>query len=315
MTLLSDVINDPNYIQVLDHGFVGLVDHMGDDSSIVQAARTSYGKGTKTASSDNALIRYLMRRHHTSVFEMVEFKFHVKMPIFIMRQHIRHRTANVNEYSGRYSIMTDEFYFPPAHRLQSQSSVNKQGSGTELGSLEAEMVHNTIQRSSQEAYKDYLSLINDSQGRDYQLENRQGLSRELARIILPLNNYTEFYWKIDLNNLFRYLMLRADSHAQQEIQDYAQAFAKYVKQLCPHAFQAFEDYVLYSSTLSRMDRNLLQEIIQTSNQHKISFAQAWNIICMTFESKDNMCEFFKLSKRELVEFQNQWNLSWNLIAS
>jgi thymidylate synthase (FAD) len=315
MTLLSDVINDSNYTQVLDHGFVGLVEHMGYDSAIVQAARTSYGKGTKTANSDRALIRYLTRRHHTSVFEMVEFKFHVKMPIFVMRQHIRHRTASVNEYSGRYSVMTDEFYYPPPQRLQSQSIVNKQGSGEVLDLLEAEMVQNTIQRSSQEAYKDYLSLINDSQGRDYQIENRKGLSRELARIILPVNNYTEFYWKIDLHNLLRYLMLRSDSHAQQEIQDYANAFAHYVEKICPIAFKAFEDYIVHGHSLSRMTNDLLQEIIKTSNQHNQSFNQAWQTICQTFENRDSLCEFYDLSKRELDEFQKHWNLNWNLVSS
>jgi thymidylate synthase (FAD) len=197
MTLWNEVQDNDAYVRVLDLGFVGLVDVMGDDAAIVQAARTSYGKGTKSVSEDRGLIRYLMKHSHTSVFEMVEFKFHIKLPIFVMRQHVRHRTANLNEYSGRYSVMTDEFYIPELSRLQAQSSINKQGSEGQLEGQELEMVHNTIKRISSDAYLDYLSLINEEGGRAYNIEDRQGLSRELARIILPQNNYTECYWKID----------------------------------------------------------------------------------------------------------------------
>jgi thymidylate synthase (FAD) len=197
MTHWSEVEQSSAYVKVLDHGFVGLVDVMGDDSSIVQAARTSYGKGTKSVSEDRGLIRYLMRNFHTSVFEMIEFKFHIKLPIFVMRQHVRHRTANLNEYSGRYSVMTDEFYIPEQHRLQSQSVLNKQGSGAQLGGAELEAVHDLIKHMSTESYKSYLALINDPQSEDYwPIDGRQGLSRELSRIILPQNNYTECYWRL-----------------------------------------------------------------------------------------------------------------------
>ena len=236
MTLWSEVSEDTKYTKVLDLGFVGLIDVMGDDSSIVQAARTSYGKGTKSVSEDRGLIRYLMKHHHTSVFEMVEFKFHIKLPIFVMRQHVRHRTANLNEYSGRYSVMTDEFYIPDLGRMQAQSVTNKQGSGTLLQGQELEMAHNTIKRVSADAYADYLSLVNQDGGRAYNIEDRQGLSRELARIILPVNNYTECYWKIDLKNLFHYIKLRADHHAQWEIQEFARALAAFVKARCPVSY-------------------------------------------------------------------------------
>ena len=233
MTLRSQVENDPYYLPLLDHGFVGLKDAMGNDNAIVEAARTSYGDGTKSVNEDRGLIRYLMRHQHSTPFEMVVFKFHLKMPIFVMRQHVRHRMASINEYSGRYSVMTDEFYIPELSRLQSQSSINKQGSGNQLEGLELEMAYDTIKRVSAENYVDYLSLINEDGGRDYDIENREGLARELARMVLPVNNYTELYWKIDLKNLFHYIKLRADHHAQKEIQDLANAIGHFVKQRCP----------------------------------------------------------------------------------
>lgn len=310
MTLWTDVAVDKNYKKVLDHGFVGLVDYMGNDSAIVQAARTSYGKGTKTPSSDRSLIRYLMRNYHTSVFEMVEFKFHIKMPIFVMRQHVRHRMASINEYSGRYSVMSDEFYIPEASRLSAQSTTNKQGSGGMLDQLEAEIALNTIQRVSSETYVDYLSLIGEQGGRDYGLENRQGLTRELARTVLPINNYTELYWKIDLKNLLNYLNLRADHHAQWEIQQFAGAFAQFVEQICPFAFEAFNDYWNWNNitTLSRMTNNLMQEIITTSNLHNISMQMAFDKIRAGFVDEVEFSNYFNLNKRELVEFCQKWQI-------
>jgi thymidylate synthase (FAD) len=310
MTVWSDVSHDTNYTKVLDLGFVGLIDVMGDDSSIVQAARTSYGKGTKSVMEDRGLIRYLMKNHHTSVFEMVEFKFHIKLPIFVMRQHVRHRTANLNEYSGRYSVMTDEFYIPEPHRLQSQSVVNKQGSGGALGGAELEAVHDLIKHMSTESYKSYLTLINDPQSEDYwPIEGRQGLSRELSRIILPQNNYTECYWKIDLKNLLHYIRLRADSHAQWEIQEFARALGKFVQAKCPIAFEAFEDYMEHAVSLSRMDQVLLQDVIKSSNVNQLNFKQAYALILNLFASKEEFTKNYRMSKREITEFEAKWNLA------
>lgn len=308
MTFWSDVSTNESYIKVLDHGFVGLKDVMGDDSAIVQAARTSYGKGTKSVSEDRSLIRYLVRNWHTSPLEMVEFKFHIKLPIFVMRQHVRHRTANLNEYSGRYSEMTDEFYIPQLERLQSQSQVNKQGSGQQLQGQELEMVHNTIRRMSTECYQDYLSLIHSEGGRSYNIEDRQGLSRELARIILPQNNYTECYWKIDLKNLLHYIKLRADAHAQWEIQEFARALAQFVKTQCPIAFEAFEDYIEKSISMSRMDNNLFQKLILISNTQNVSMKSAYEFLQKENGDREKLCVGFGFSKRELLEFETAWNL-------
>lgn len=309
MTQVQDIDFDKgNYLRYLDKGFVGLRDVMGDDTSIVEAARTSYGDGTKSVNEDRALIRYLMRHAHTSVFEMVEFKFHLKMPIFVMRQHIRHRMANVNEYSGRYSIMTDEFYIPDLARLQAQSTNNKQGSGDPLSGQELEMVYNTICRVSEDNYKDYLSLINSDGGRSYNIENRQGLARELARIILPLNNYTELYWKTDLKNLLHFIKLRADPHAQKEIQDLANAMGHFVKQQCPWAWEAFEDYWQHSVNLSRLERNLLADTIECSNHLSIPFSEAYVWLIKQVGDKKALWIKYGMTKRELTEFETTWKL-------
>ena len=310
MTTLNEVIESDKYIQVLDKGFCGLVDVMGDDSAIVQAARTSYGKGTKSVSEDRGLIRYLMRHKHTSVFEMVEFKFHLKMPIFVMRQHVRHRTANLNEYSGRYSIMTDEFYIPDVSRLQAQSRDNKQGSGQVLEGVEAEIALNTIQRVSAEAYMDYLSLVNEPGGRNYgEILDRQGMARELARIILPLNNYTECYWKIDLKNLLHYIGLRKDPHAQYEIRVLAEALAEHVKKICPIAYEAFEDYIEGATALSRLEKNLLQDIINYSCRTSIPFAESYEYMIKSAGDRKSLYLNYGMSKRELDDFERQWSLS------
>jgi thymidylate synthase (FAD) len=305
MTLWSEVEQSSAYVKVLDHGFVGLVDVMGDDSSIVQAARTSYGKGTKSVSEDRGLIRYLMKNWHTSVFEMVEFKFHIKLPIFVMRQHVRHRTANLNEYSGRYSVMTDEFYIPEPHRLQSQSVLNKQGSGEPLVGQELHAVQDLIKNISSDNYNAYLSLMNEPQSNNWGIPDRQGLSRELSRIILPQNNYTECYWKIDLKNLLHYIRLRADHHAQWEIQEFAKALASFVKQQCPMAFEAFEDYMEHSMMISRLEKNLLQDVIKSSNESGIGFAECYYGMK---QSVENLAVKYGMSKRELTEFETQWQL-------
>ncbi len=309
MTTWDEVKDDPNYIKVLDKGFVGLVDTMGDDSAIVQAARTSYGKGTKSVSEDRGLIRYLMRHQHSTPFEMVEFKFHLKMPIFVMRQHVRHRMASINEYSGRYSVMTDEFYIPETSRLQAQSIDNKQGSAGQLEGQELEMALNTIKRVSAENYLDYLSLINDPDGRNYNLGERQGLARELARMVLPVNNYTELYWKIDLKNLFHYLNLRADSHAQYEIQELANPIGAFVQKICPMAWEAFEDYWKGATTLSRIEKNLLQDVVDYSNQASISVGESYSRILQEAGDRKKLLLNYNMSGRELGEFEKRWKLA------
>jgi len=234
-----------NQINVLDKGFVRLVDHMGSDSAIVQAARVSYGEGTKTINEDRGLIRYLLRHKHTSPLEMVEFKFHLKMPIFVARQHIRHRTANINEMSARYSVMPEEFYLPST--IRGQSDKNKQCSE---GVLDNSHFSAILAESSYEAYNDYEDAI----------EN--GVTREQARMILPINLYTEMYWKIDLHNLLHYIRLRNHSHAQEEIRVYAEAMLNLIKPIVPLTVEAFEDYVVNARTFSRQEMNILWNAIQ-----------------------------------------------------
>ena len=229
-------------IEVLDHGFVRVIDYMGDDAAICQAARVSYGKGTKSVSNDEGLIRYLMRHWHSTPFEMCEIKLHVKLPVFVARQWIRHRTANVNEYSARYSIMDREFYIPEPQHIAAQSTVNNQGRGETLTGEEAARVLEILKSDAARCYDNYESMISD--------EGQQGLARELARMNLPANIYTQWYWKVDLHNLFHFLRLRADSHAQYEIRVYADAICKVVADWVPAAFGAFEDYRMGGATLS-----------------------------------------------------------------
>jgi len=232
----------PIEIPCLDKGFVRLIDVMGDDNSIVQAARVSYGEGTKKLSEDRGLIRYLLRHQHTTPFEMVEFKFHVKLPIFIARQWIRHRTANVNEYSGRYSEMKDEFYVPALENIRPQSTMNKQGRSDETFPPEqAEIIADKFASSQDQMYAEYRELLD------------MGVAREIARINLPVSNFTEWYWKIDLHNLFHFLKLRIDAHAQFEIRVYGEAIASIVKDIVPIAWEAFEDYVLNAMKFSRLE--------------------------------------------------------------
>ena len=229
-------------IAVLDHGFVRVVDYMGDDAAIVQAARVSYGAGTKTARDDAGLIRYLMRHWHSTPFEMCEVKLHVKLPVFVARQWIRHRTANVNEYSARYSILDREFYIPDPAHLAAQSRVNNQGRGETLEGAEAARVLDLLRRDADTAYDHYEAMLST--------EGQQGLARELARMNLPANVYTQWYWKIDLHNLFHFLRLRADPHAQYEIRAYAEVLCDVVRDWVPAAYAAFEDYRLNAVTFS-----------------------------------------------------------------
>ncbi|MSO75005.1 MAG: FAD-dependent thymidylate synthase [Alphaproteobacteria bacterium] len=276
-------------LPVLDRGFVRLIDYMGDDGAVVQAARVSYGKGTSQVSTDRGLIRYLIRHRHTTPFEMCEIKLHVKLPIFVARQWIRHRTANVNEYSGRYSILSREFYVPDeksidtrlarlreevdqpdllgdewrqreAHHLAAQSRSNKQGRDDLLSPEEAAEAVRLIRAESRRAYTNYEKLLNEHAGESID-PNAKGLARELARMVLPTNFYTEWYWKTDLHNLLHFLSLRADRHAQYEIRVYAEVIADIVKRWAPLTYEAFEDYVMGGVRLSALDVAVLKRLL------------------------------------------------------
>ncbi len=241
-------------IPVLDHGFVRVIDYMGDDAAVVQAARVSYGRGTKRVSEDAGLIRYLMRHRHSTPFEMCEIKYHVKLPIFVARQWIRHRTANVNEYSARYSVMDREFYIPAPEHLAAQSDSNRQGRGSVLQGDEAAAVLDLLRVDSERAYDGYAWMLNE----DAADPARQGLARELARMNLTLNTYTQWYWKADLHNLLGFLSLRADTHAQYEIRAYAEAMLATVAAWVPATYEAFKDYRTGAATFSAAMLAVLQ---------------------------------------------------------
>ena len=245
---------------VLDHGIVRVIDYMGDDDAIVQAARVSYGAGTKKARDDNSLIRYLMRHWHSTPFAMCEIKFHVKLPVFVARQWIRHRTANVNEYSARYSILDKEFYIPDPINLAAQSKINNQGRGDVLEAQDAQKVLEILRNDSDRSYTNYEHLLSS--------DGKPGLARELARMNLPTNIYTQWYWKTDLHNLFNFLRLRADKHAQYEIRVYAEIISDIVQKWVPKAYQAFLDYQLNSIHLSQQAVDCLKKKIKGD---KISF--------------------------------------------
>ncbi len=238
-------------IPVLDKGFIRLIDYMGSDDAIVQAARVSYGKGTKKSNEDKGLIRYLMRHRHTTPFEMCEMKFHVKMPIFVARQWVRHRTANINEYSARYSVLEKEFYIPAPEQLASQHQHKKQARGEQLDDDMHQKIIEVITKNSNDSYHDYEWMINEA-----------GLARELARASLPVNIYTQWYWKIDLHNLLHFIALRKDEHAQYEIRVYADALADIVAQWVPFAYEAFDDYVLKGANLSASGLALIKARLQ-----------------------------------------------------
>ncbi|MBV1896280.1 MAG: FAD-dependent thymidylate synthase [Rhodobacteraceae bacterium] len=240
--------------QVLDHGFVRVVDYMGDDAAICQAARVSYGRGTKSVQNDEGLIRYLMRHWHSTPFEMCEIKLHVKLPVFVARQWIRHRTANVNEYSARYSILDREFYIPAPDHVAAQSEINNQGRGAALEGEEAARVLEILKSDSNRAYDNYESMISQ--------DDQQGLARELARMNLPANIYTQWYWKVDLHNLFHFLRLRADSHAQYEIRVYADAICDMVADWVPFAYRAFSDYQLGGTQLSAAALDCVRRLVK-----------------------------------------------------
>ncbi len=243
---------------VLDHGFIRVVDYMGDDAAVVQAARVSYGKGTKRKSEDQGLINYLLRHRHTTPFEMCEIKFHVKMPIFVARQWLRHRTASVNEYSGRYSIMDKEFYIPAPEHIAAQSLSNNQGRGDILEGRDAARVLEYLKHDALLTYKHYQELINfDDEGNIID-EDRPSLARELARMNLPVNFYTQFYWKIDLHNFMHFLSLRADSHAQYEIRVYAEKMLEILKAWMPMTHHAFMEYKMGATHLSKTATDIIR---------------------------------------------------------
>lgn len=248
-------------IPVLDHGFVRLIDYMGDDAAIVQAARVSYGKGTKQINEDKGLINYLLRHRHTTPFEMCEIKFHIKLPVFVARQWIRHRTANVNEYSARYSILDREFYIPEAQHLAAQSLTNKQGRSTLLEGVEAERALQIFREDSERCYSNYEYLLNEDEQGEAKDPNRLGLARELARINLPVNVYTQWYWKVDLHNLLHFLHLRADPHAQYEIRIYAEKMLELVQKWVPITYAAFMDYFKDATMLSGKGMQVIKDMI------------------------------------------------------
>lgn len=246
---------------VLDHGFVRVVDYMGDDAAIVQAARVSYGSGTKAVRNDRGLIRYLIRHRHTTPFEMCELKLHVKLPMFIARQWIRHRTANVNEYSARYSILDREFYLPAPEHLAEQSASNRQGRDRVLTTAESARVLELLRRDAMQAYDTYSGLLNDTGDGTPADPGAPQLARELARMNLTLNYYTQWYWKIDLHNLLHFLSLRADSHAQYEIRAYADVIGELCAKWVPLAWEAYEDYRIGGAHFSREELDILRQLL------------------------------------------------------
>lgn len=276
MATQDQVRNDPRYICVHNHGFVGLIDHMGSDQAIDEAARVSYGGGTRKVNETRGLVRYLYRHQHTSPFEMGEVKFHIKLPIFIMRQLVRHRTASLNEYSARYSILTNEFYVPETDYICEQSKTNKQGAGEQIDIDDQQDFQRDVENCSLSMRRIYESWID------------RGLSRETARIVVPVNQYTECYWKCDLHNFFRCMRLRLDKHAQREIRDLSEAMYRLVRPLFPISCEAFEDYSLHSLTLSRMEVTALRDLLVGKlNPHG--------------------AQHYGMSDREWKEFQDRWS--------
>jgi thymidylate synthase (FAD) len=259
---LEDLLYFP--VPVLDHGIVRVIDYMGDDTAIVQAARVSYGRGTRKVSENTGLIRYLMRHRHSTPFEMCEIKLHVKLPVFVARQWIRHRTANVNEYSARYSVLDREFYIPEPEQLSAQSLQNRQGRAETLDEDQAQTVLDILKEDATRNYDHYLWMLNEQEDGEKIDDSRTGLARELARMNLTLNTYTQWYWKCDLWNLLNFLSLRADSHAQYEIRVYAEAMLDIVKAWVPIAYQAFLDYRLGAFTLSSQMLRVVQAALSGS---------------------------------------------------
>ena len=287
--LLEEILYEP--IPILDHGFVRVIDYMGNDNSIVQAARVSYGKGTKKVNTDSGLIKYLMRHWHSTPFEMCEIKYHVKLPIFIARQWIRHRTANVNEYSARYSILDKEFYLPDQKNLAAQSTSNRQGRGNIIEGNDAEKVLKLLKDDAERTYNNYEEMLNQRYDGSTIDENKIGLARELARMNLTLNTYTQWYWKTDLLNLMNFLRLRADHHAQYEIRAYADAMLDTLKRWVPITFDAFIDYRVGGTEVSLKGKKVLQSFI---NGKEIAIEDSglskreWNELMEAFNIKNKL---------------------------
>jgi thymidylate synthase (FAD) len=273
-------------IPILDHGFVRVIDYMGDDAAIVQAARVSYGRGTKTLNSDAGLVNYLLRHRHTTPFEMCEVKYHIKLPIFVARQWIRHRTANVNEYSARYSILDNEFYMPAKEHLAAQSTVNHQGRGEVLGGKDADRVMDLLREDSERAYAGYADMLNEDADGNPVDDSRQGLARELARMNLSLNFYTQWYWKTDLHNLLHFLSLRADSHAQYEIRVYAEAMLDTVQRWVPATYGAFMDYRVGGTNISAKGMDVVKRLLageKIEQKESGMSAREWRELMETLE--------------------------------
>jgi len=278
-------------LPVLDHGFVRVVDYMGDDTSIVQSARVSYGKGTKKVSTDSGLIKYLMRHRHTTPFEMCEIKYHVKLPIFVARQWIRHRTANVNEYSARYSILDKEFYLPAKENLAAQSRNNRQGRGDLIDDEQANDILKILKEDAEKNYNDYETILNERHDGTIVNESKKGLARELARMNLTLNTYTQWYWKTDLLNLLNFLSLRADDHAQYEIRTYADVMIDCLKKWVPITYEAFMDYRVGGMELSSKGRLVISKMIKGEScdfeNSKLS-KREWNELMESFGFNEKM---------------------------
>jgi len=283
---LEEILYEP--VSVLDHGFVRTIDYMGDDAAVVQAARVSYGKGTKKVSDDAGLINYLLRHRHTTPFEMCEIKFHIKVPIFIARQWIRHRTANINEYSARYSVLDREFYIPSLDQLASQSTQNHQGRGDVLDGAEANEVLQILKEDSIRNYDHYVEMLNEDPDGNKIDEDRNGLARELARMNLTLNAYTQWYWKIDLHNLLHFLSLRADAHAQYEIRVYADAMLETVKRWVPITYNAFQQYRVGGINLSASALSVVKKLLagdQVTQEDSGMSKREWRELMTTLDHK------------------------------
>lgn len=317
MTLQREILDNPDYLSLFNHGFVGLLETMGSDQAIVDAARISYGSGTKSVREDRGLIRYLFGHHHWTPVEMVVVKFHLKLPIFVMRQLVRHRASSVNEYSGRYSRMTDEFYVPEADAIQPQSNSNKQGRDGTISDTSKRGVCWIMEASYETAYDVYQALLGEREpdsfcqgdvpygayDEDDPLfsDDFSGIARELARIVLPVGNYTEVYWKQDLRNLFHLLKERGDSHAQPEIRAYADAMYQLIKPRFPLACEAYEDYMRDATTLSRMEKDLLHTILDRDHA-----TQHLSRMVLDAGGPKEFAEQHNMTKRELDEFQKRF---------
>ncbi len=288
-------------ILCLDKGFVRLVDSMGGDDAIVQAARVSYGKGTAKVSQDRGLIRYLMRHRHTTPFEMVEFKFHCKMPIFVARQWVRHRTANINEYSLRYSEARDEFYTPDPEHIEFQSALNKQG---RMGEVPEEL---------KQKVQDYFKEISERSFAMYAELNEAGVARELARAILPVNLYTEWYWKNDLHNLLHFVGLRSDSHAQYEIRVFSDAMAESIKKVAPFAWEAYQDYVVSGLRFSQIEKGMLEKRLPGRVIDDICEDLAYQITATLHHNKPRKEEdlFPLYQKQGGSDIESDFRLKWD----